>query len=133
VCLCPRDHKAVHNGELILSGNPDLGTLTVSDRWGRPYAVGTPTPPSDDRLAGATLKASGSPWRAGEKAEWHWIDWTDPTPRRPPTPKPWPPPPRTPTALDGYDFHHLDTPWTPKRPGRARRDDGDSDDDVTYG
>jgi hypothetical protein len=134
VCLCPSHHKGVHNGELIITGNPDRGTLTVTNRWGRPYAVGTPTPPTDDRLAAAPLRASGSPWRAGEKAEWHWIDWTDPTPRRPPTPKPWPPPPRTPTALDGYDFHHLDTPWTPKRQrGSPSGDDGDNDDDVTYG
>ena len=132
--MCPSHHKGVHRGELVISGNPDRGTLAFTDRWGRPYAVGTPIPPTDDRLAAATLQATGSPWRAGEKAVWHWIDWTDPTPRRPQPSKPWPPPPTEPTIFDGYGFDHLDAPWTPKRRGRKRDGhDGDSDDDVTYG
>jgi hypothetical protein len=131
VCLCPAHHRDVHRGDIIVRGNPDLGTLQVADRSGRPYAVGGPIAPTDGFLQAAMLRATGSPHRPGEQVMWWAVDWTDPRPR-PARPKPPAPPPSRdgpplPPMLDPrFGWHLLNLhPHDPDDRRRRRRDDLD--------
>jgi hypothetical protein len=45
-CVCGPHHRAIHRGELTISGNGDIpGGLRVTDRWGRPFTTKPPKPP----------------------------------------------------------------------------------------
>ena len=48
VLLCPRHHRALHQGEFSIEGDPEAGTLRFRDRFGRqltPPPTGPPTRP----------------------------------------------------------------------------------------
>ncbi|HUF34064.1 MAG TPA: DUF222 domain-containing protein [Acidimicrobiales bacterium] len=101
VALCRAHHRMVHDGRLVITGNPDLNSLVCADRHGQPLApVPVVPPPGGDPAAGAAgLGLRSDRWspRAGERADWKWVSWTQPDPMPPPTPKQPPstdPPPR---------------------------------------
>jgi hypothetical protein len=84
VALCPEHHRAVHRGDLVISGSPDLpGDLVFSNRHGRPLRATPPNPPGappGQAAEAAGLHPSYRP-RTGERAQWHWLTWSEhPTP-----------------------------------------------------
>jgi hypothetical protein len=68
VLLCPRHHRALHQGELSIEGDPEAGTLRFRDRFGRLLTAPT-TGPSDD-----PLPATYAPPRA-ERVRWDDVTW----------------------------------------------------------
>lgn len=47
ICLCPRHHRAHHDGRLGIRGDPTRPEgLVFTDEWGRPIQAPPPTPPS---------------------------------------------------------------------------------------
>jgi hypothetical protein len=97
VALCRAHHRAVHDGQLVFTGNPDLDTLVCRDRTGRPLGpVAVVPPPERDPEAGAEqldLPTGGWTTRAGERADWRWFCWSETRPSRPSGPPPAPPEP----------------------------------------
>jgi hypothetical protein len=80
VALCRAHHRLVHRGELILAGNPDAGTLTVTTADGRPIGPSPPRPPDaapPTAAAHAGLPAAQWTNRSGERADWRWFTWRD--------------------------------------------------------
>ncbi len=45
VCLCPTHHRALHQGEFTIEGDPEAGTLRFFDTWGRPLEPPGTGPP----------------------------------------------------------------------------------------
>ena len=85
VALCPAHHRLLHRGDLVVTGNPDTGTLTITTRDGTPLEPTPPHPPptTNPKTAAATLNLPTPRWtnRSGERADWHWLTWTpEPTP-----------------------------------------------------
>jgi hypothetical protein len=80
VALCPEHHRAVHRGDLIITGNADLpGDLAVTNRHGRPLAGTPPNPPGapPDQAAGAAGLQPSYRARSGERASWYWLTWSE--------------------------------------------------------
>ncbi len=73
VSLCAAHHRAVHDGEIVLSGDPDRYELVVTDASGR--VIG-PSPP---RPIDRPLDTQHQRYRArsGERADWRWMWWRD--------------------------------------------------------
>jgi hypothetical protein len=88
VALCRAHHRAVHDGQVRFTGDPDAGTLTCRDRTGRPLGPVEVVPPGDPHTGATGLDLPTNGWtpRAGERADCHWIAWTDPPPAPPPPP-----------------------------------------------
>jgi hypothetical protein len=45
--LCPSHHRALHQGEFTIDGDPEAGTLRFLDRWATPIAPPDPIPPGE--------------------------------------------------------------------------------------
>jgi hypothetical protein len=71
VCLCPTHHRALHDGELTIDGNPETGTLRFYDARGRPIEPPDPGPPRQLRLD------EPSPFTPpfGERLDPRWFGW----------------------------------------------------------
>jgi Domain of unknown function (DUF222) len=54
VLLCPNHHRALHNGEFSIDGNPETGTVRFLDRWGTPIAPPDHPPPGHDPRSGSS-------------------------------------------------------------------------------
>jgi hypothetical protein len=84
VALCPEHHRAVHRGDLIITGNADLpGDLSITNRHGRPLAATPPNPPEvpPDQAAAAAGLTPSYRARSGERGSWYWLSWSEhPTP-----------------------------------------------------
>ena len=85
IALCAEHHRQIHRGELRVAGNPDAGTLAITAPDGRPFGPSPPRPPGTHPPATAATHA-GLPtaaWanRSGERADWRWLIWEDPTHR----------------------------------------------------
>ena len=70
-CLCQRHHRALHQGDFTIEGNPEDGTLRFIDARGRPIeppGVGSPGP---------LRLAEPSPFNppAGERLDPRWFGW----------------------------------------------------------
>jgi hypothetical protein len=80
VALCPEHHRAVHRGDLVIAGNPDLaGDLVVTNRHGRPLAATPPNPPGAPPGEAATAAGLFPSYRArsGERADWYGLTWSE--------------------------------------------------------
>lgn len=127
VALCRDHHRLVHQGGLVLTGNPDLGTLVCADRHGRTLAPLPVVPPAggDPGTGAADLDLRSDGWspRAGERADWRWVSWTEPAA---------PPPPPGDDRRSAPARSGPGSPPPRHRPPPGRRDrksDNDDDDD----
>jgi HNH endonuclease/Domain of unknown function (DUF222) len=83
IAVCPAHHRAVHRGEITITGNADRH-LTIRDQRGRPIGPAPPRPPTMP-LADAADQLDLHPnWnnRAGERAQWRWLDFSQPPNQR---------------------------------------------------
>jgi hypothetical protein len=79
VALCPVHHRAVHRGELRVSGNADA-ELAFTTRDGRTLRASPPTPPRRPLPDTARDLGLHEPqWQncTGERADWRWLPWND--------------------------------------------------------
>lgn len=95
VALCGEHHRMVHRDELIITGNPELGSLHVTDGQGRPVGPSPPSPPGASPADAARRLGLPDPkyqQRRGDRPQWKWMDWSapkqfnQPTHRTGPTP-----------------------------------------------
>lgn len=90
-CLCPRHHRAHHNGDFTITGNPNMiDGLTFTDRNGtRIESCGQPTPPGNQP---PPQPAKPYLHPTGEHLHTKWIYFTPPPPEPPSsTSRPEPP------------------------------------------
>jgi hypothetical protein len=79
VALCPAHHRAVHRGDITITGNAD-GELTFTDRNGRPMRHIPPPPmrfPLHDAAFDLGIRHTAWHNRTGERADWRWLAWND--------------------------------------------------------
>jgi hypothetical protein len=78
VALCPEHHRAVHRGDLIISGNADAD-LQITDARGRPLRASPPTPPGAPPTQAAQAAGLDPHYqaRSGERANWYWLTWRE--------------------------------------------------------
>lgn len=77
VALCPTHHRALHHGELTLTGDPEAGTLTVTTSAGIPLRPPRFRPPDPADPPGAPPSRSEPPYRpaSGERLHLRWLSW----------------------------------------------------------
>lgn len=78
VALCAEHHRAVHHHQLRITGNPELGPLTITDTHRRSIGPVPPTPPGrppTDAARHLGLPPPAYTPRSGERAQWKWLHW----------------------------------------------------------
>ena len=75
LCLCPTHHRALHQGDFTIAGNPEDRSLVFSDRRGRriePPGFARPGAPPT-----AVERSEVHPYRppSGERLDTKWFDW----------------------------------------------------------
>lgn len=72
VCLCPAHHRALHQGDFTISGDPETGTMVFTDRWGRtiaPPELGATELPPPPNGTEPYARPCGEPLRT---RDWTW-------------------------------------------------------------